>query len=313
MLWFLGWIVWLFWMVVLFVLWIIGALLFGLWWNQGKLLYMTEMADRQGERRGLDYNPPGTRHPGEYGLPYENHMLKTSDGHSIHCWLITQPEDKLSQCATLIFFHGNAGNIGFRLPNARELYLQLGCNILLVEYKGYGNSSGTPTEKGLLIDAQQCLDFLLKRDDIDSSKIFCFGRSLGGGVAISLAYRNPQKIRGVIVENTFLSIDKMVVQLAQKMTGRKMWKVVDYFLYFYLTNHWKSESKISAMSCPVLFLSGAEDELVPPQHMRLLYEKCNNRSKKFLSVPGGTHNDTYVLDPQTYYDTITTFFADNMH
>lgn len=81
-------------------------------------------------------------------------------------------------------------DIGFRIPAAKTLYHTTGCNVLMVDYRGYGNSDGTPSERGLQRDAQACLDFVLSRRDIDHSKIFVFGQSLGGGVATDLTFNN---------------------------------------------------------------------------------------------------------------------------
>ena len=93
------------------------------------------------------------------------------------------------QVPTVLYLHGNAGNIGHRLVNVQGLYNSIGCNVALVEYRGYGRSEGTPSEEGLCMDAQAALDFLLTRSDINTEKILVFGRSLGGAVAIDLATR----------------------------------------------------------------------------------------------------------------------------
>ena len=107
-----------------------------------------------------------------------------------------------------VYFHGNAGNIGHRLENAKVLYKTLKCNILLVEYRGYGMSDGIPSEEGFYQDAQAAYDFVDSREDLDSSKIVIFGRSLGGAVAIDLASRCDYRDRllALVVENTFTSI-----------------------------------------------------------------------------------------------------------
>jgi len=304
---FLGWIWWIISNTVFLILWVFGALLFGLWWNQGKLLYMSDFENKG--KRSLDNNPPGYKTPSEVGLPYEDHMLQTTDGEHIHCWLLTQPA--ISNAPTVIFFHGNAGNIGFRLPLARNIYHNARANVLMVDYKGYGNSTGRPSEKGCLIDAQVCLDFLLKRDDIDKKKIFLFGRSLGGGVAVGCGWRNKDKICGMILENTFLSIDKMVTVLLQRMVQRDGGRLVDIFLYFYLTSHFKSEKTIKCLTCPVLFISGLADELIPPEHMKTLYEKCSSKKTTFLEIHDGTHNDTHLVDPVSYHNTFSNFIFDH--
>ena len=100
--------------------------------------------------------------------------------------------------------------MGFRLPNLSALYKAMECNLFVLSYRGYGGSDGTPSEDGLILDAESVLDYLHDRVDVDSSKIILFGRSLGGAVAIALASRHPQKVAGTIVENTFTSMSDMV-------------------------------------------------------------------------------------------------------
>jgi fermentation-respiration switch protein FrsA (DUF1100 family) len=109
-------------------------------------------------------------------------------------------------------FHGNAGNIGHRIPIAKILQEVLGCNVLMLEYRGYGLSTGVPDENGLKIDAQTGLDYLRQRAETKNSKIVIYGQSIGGAVAIHLVATNQDKgdIRGLILENTFLSIRKLI-------------------------------------------------------------------------------------------------------
>lgn len=109
-------------------------------------------------------------------------------------------------------FHGNAGNIGYRLPIAKVLENELCCNVLMLQYRGYGLSSGNPNEKGLTIDAQVGLDYIRQRHDLRNTRIVLYGQSLGGAVSIGLAARNQKHgdIAGVILENTFTSIKKMI-------------------------------------------------------------------------------------------------------
>lgn len=113
-------------------------------------------------------------------------------------------------------FHGNAGNIGHRVPIAKVLEETLGCNVMLLEYRGYGLSSGTPDENGLKIDAQTGLDYVRERPGLKDTKIIIHGQSLGGAVAINLVANNQDRgdIAGLILENTFLSIRKLIPSYA---------------------------------------------------------------------------------------------------
>lgn len=153
--------------------------------------------------------PPGYRHPKEYAMDYDSVTITTKDKVNIHGWFVKANANP-SFCRTIIFFHGNAGNIGSRLPNIEVLVKRLNSNVLIIDYRGYGNSEGTPSENGLKLDAEATLEYALSRDDINPNRIFLFGRSLGGAVAAELAMNKGNHLKGVILENTFTSIADMV-------------------------------------------------------------------------------------------------------
>jgi fermentation-respiration switch protein FrsA (DUF1100 family) len=115
-------------------------------------------------------------------------------------------------------FHGNAGNIGYRLPIAKILGDDLRCNVLMLQYRGYGLSSGNPNEKGLNIDAQTGLD-IRQRHDLRGTRIVIYGQSIGGAVAIGLAARNQKQgdVAGIVLENTFTSIKKLIPRLVSSL------------------------------------------------------------------------------------------------
>ena len=141
------------------------------------MLYFPEIS---GLPRRPAQNPRRYRSPEEHQVPFENIYIKCQDGVTIHAWLLLRSQEKTER-PTLIFFHGNAGNIGLRIPNALQMLQNLNANILMVEYRGYGNSDNVaPNESGLKLDAQAALDFISKHPKIDPSKIYLFGRSLGG-------------------------------------------------------------------------------------------------------------------------------------
>merc|ERR1719433_1596931 len=128
----------------------------------------------------------------DQGLEFEQVWLSTPDGEKLHTWFIPNVYNALhsSQCPTLLYFHANAGNMGFRLPFIKRLMEQAHCNVYIISYRGYGSSTGSPSEEGIMLDAQAALDHLRGRDDIDKEKIVLFGRSLGGAVAVHLAVKN---------------------------------------------------------------------------------------------------------------------------
>jgi fermentation-respiration switch protein FrsA (DUF1100 family) len=117
---------------------------------------------------------------------FEDENLRTRDGETLHCWMIKQSGAAARQAPTFLVFHANAGNMGMRLPQLELMYKKLECNIFIISYRGYGESTGTPTEQGIEIDAETAMEHLLARTDIDRSLIFLHGTSLGGAVAVSI-------------------------------------------------------------------------------------------------------------------------------
>jgi hypothetical protein len=143
---------------------------------------------------------------------YEELSIRTPDEESLHAFLIRPSNKQYASAVTLLAFHGNAGNIGHRLPIAKMLAEEYGYNVFMLEYRGYGFSSGDPNEKGLMIDAQAGLDYLRKREDLNKTKLVIYGQSLGGAVAIGLVEKNQDAgdIKALILENTFLSIRRLI-------------------------------------------------------------------------------------------------------
>eukprot|EP00591_Stephanopyxis_turris_P004496 CAMPEP_0195524198 /NCGR_PEP_ID=MMETSP0794_2-20130614/23899_1 /TAXON_ID=515487 /ORGANISM="Stephanopyxis turris, Strain CCMP 815" /LENGTH=391 /DNA_ID=CAMNT_0040654373 /DNA_START=88 /DNA_END=1259 /DNA_ORIENTATION=+ len=273
--------------------------------KQDSLLYFPEIG---GVPRRPSNNPRRYRSPSEHSIPHETHMIPCQDGISIHSWLLLQKtEPPPSSRPTIIFFHGNAGNIGLRLPNAIQMYQALKCNVFLVEYRGFGDSDDTtPNESGLKLDSEAALRFLLDHPQIDSSKIFVFGRSLGGGVGFHLAsyaQRENVPLAGLIVENTFLSIAKMVDTLMPLVAPLKG---------LILRIGWDSSAIAPTLSIPVLYLAGGNDQLVPHSHMKELYALSGKRSvmARMHVVPGGTHNETWLQGGNKYWQKIMAFITD---
>ncbi|KDO27848.1 hypothetical protein SPRG_07121 [Saprolegnia parasitica CBS 223.65] len=272
----------------------VAGLMMLLYVYQEKLLYHPSVP---GVPKLTTENPKGYQHPAEYGIDAEDVYIPTKDGITIHAWLLKQPT--MATVPTILFYHGNAGNIGFRLPNAVQMYKQLGCNILLVDYRGFGLSLGDPTERGLQLDAEATLDYVLQRKDIDPTKLIVFGRSLGGAVAIYLAEHRGEQIAAVMVENTFLSISAMVDSLLPWLT---------YVKRFLLAIDWSNERRIQSLPHPILFLAGEHDELVPPFHMQRLHDLARrSRLRKWHLIARGTHNDSWVKGGSLYFETMRDF------
>lgn len=249
--------------------------------------------------------PPNARtevpRPSEVGLKdFEELVIPTPDGEKLSAFYIRGPRRGRNSNTTVLMFHGNAGNIGHRLPIARILVNQIGCNVFMLEYRGYGLSTGEPDESGLNTDAQTALDYLRARAETSDHRLVIYGQSLGGAVGIKLVARNQHDgdIAGLILENTFLSMRKLIPQILPPAK------------YLTLLCHqvWASDSIIQSITeVPILFLSGLQDEIVPPPHMRSLYELSTTPTKVWKPLPGGDHNSS-VLE-EGYFETMADFIA----
>lgn len=151
-------------------------------------------------------------------------------------------------------FHGNAGNIGHRVPIAKILAENASCNVFMAEYRGYGLSTGVPNEKGLTIDAQAAFDYIRQHKEMRDAKILVYGQSLGGAVAVQLVAKNQNDVIGLILENTFTSIKDMIPNAFPPAK----------FLVGFCHEYWPSADTLPQITeVPVLFLSGLKDEIVP--------------------------------------------------
>jgi len=296
------------WCVKFVICGILGALNL-LWLVQDWILYYptAHSDDPLKRKRQIKYNPPVFTSPTIFDpdLNYEDVWIRCKDDIYIHSWFILQPEPIRNDAPTFLYFHGNAGNIGFRLHGARDLYKTLKVNILMVEYRGYGNSEGTPSQPGLMMDADCSLDYLLKRKDINSNKIFVFGRSLGGAVSFSLVKRQND-IAGFIIENTFTNLREMALIIGNRL-GIPYLDVVKKFLNGFMVSPWKSDVYATELRKPILFISGSEDELIPQKQMKELFQVCSSREKSFYEVVGGNHNSTWQIGGYAYLQRIQQF------
>lgn len=151
--------------------------------------------------------------PSQFGITdFDELQIPTPDGETLSAFFIRPSNTRLAKKVTILMFHGNAGNIGHRVPIARVFEENIGCNVLMLEYRGYGLSSGTPNEEGMMVDAQTGLDYIRQREETKGSKIVVYGQSLGGAVSIQLVAKNQEAkdITGLILENTFTSIKKLI-------------------------------------------------------------------------------------------------------
>uniref|UniRef100_A0A1I8IS92 Protein ABHD13 n=1 Tax=Macrostomum lignano TaxID=282301 RepID=A0A1I8IS92_9PLAT len=208
-------------------------------------------------------------------------------GARLHCYFIKQPGDS-TRLPTLLFLHGNAGNIGHRLPNAALLFHQCRVNLFLLEYRGYGISTGAPSETGLYADAAAALQHLSRRSDIDPQRVLLFGRSLGGAVAIELAARpeTAALLSGLVLENTFTSLPEAASVLFRLPLLSSLPGLV-------MTNRFNSRAKMPSVRVPTLFISGLRDTLIPPAMSACLHSLCGSGVRRLETFESGEHNTTW--------------------
>jgi len=214
-------------------------------------------------------------------------FIQTEDGVRLHGWWIKGVGGR-----ALLFFHGNAGNIGDRLERAQILNELLGLDVFLVDYRGYGRSEGEPSEEGLYRDGRAIHAQALER--FRPNQIVLFGESLGSAVAVQLAIDRP--CAGVILETPFLSVPAM---------ARVHYPFVPTFL---IRSRFDNERKIGSVTQPKLFLIADRDEIAPPAQGRRLFELAPE-PKTLFEIPGAGHNDTYITGGEPYWKAWGRFLA----
>ena len=230
--------------------------------------------------------------PLDAGLDYEDVFLTAADGTRVHGWHIPG-ESRV----TLLWLHGNAGNISRRLDNILLMRERLGAGVFIIDYRGYGLSEGKPSERGLYMDAEASFDWLVSERGLDAEReIVIFGRSLGAAVAVETAVRH--KVRGVILESGFTSI--------ADMGGRGRLSFLSRLTLPLFEARYDSASKIGGLQSPAMILHGDQDRTVPFEMSRRLYEAAPE-PKIFYPIIGAGHNDTVQAGGDAYMDALRRF------
>lgn len=229
--------------------------------------------------------------PSALGIDAESLFLTGADDVRVHAFFLPAPGARRA----LLFLHGNAGNASQRLPNA-ALLARLDAHVLLLDYRGYGLSGGSPSEQGLYADARAGLAHLTGTRGIPVERTFVFGRSLGGAVAVKLA--SEQALAGVILESTFSSLADLAALLVGPLAKPLVGKRFD------------SLGRIRDTRSPLLFFHGDRDRTVPLALGRRLFE-ASPKPKAFETLEGAGHNDTLQLGGRAYLERIRLFLNEN--
>jgi uncharacterized protein len=210
--------------------------------------------------------------PDRAGLDYRELWPQTDDGERLHGWWIEARTDSLGH---LLLCHGNAGNIGDRVLHA-ALLTETGFDVLLFDYRGYGRSSGSPSEDGTYRDARAALSCLLEQPGVDPSRILYLGESLGGAVALDLALERPPA--GLVLLSAFTGVREL---------GRLHYPLVPAAL---VPDAYPALRWIHKLHAPLLVLHGDCDEIVPLSQGRALFEAASG-PKRMHVFDGLGHND----------------------
>jgi fermentation-respiration switch protein FrsA (DUF1100 family) len=243
---------------------------------QGKMVFLANMPGRA-----------LTASPGDIGLAYENVSLTTSDDERLHGWYVPAARAR----GVVLFFHGNAGNISHRLDSI-AIFHQLGLDTLIIDYRGYGESSGQTSEQGTYLDAQAAWDYLVVERGVSPDRIIVFGRSLGGAVGAWLGGQHTPA--AVIIESSFSSGADMAHRLypflPTRLLTRLRYPVAEY---------------ASRLECPVLVVHSRDDEIIPFAMGEAIYAAVKQR--KVLLELRGDHNGGFYISRQAYIPGLNTF------
>lgn len=238
------------------------------------------------ERRSLFYPTKEIEFlPKDIGLVFEDIFFKTPDNLELNGWFVLSKDARY----TILFCHGNAGNISHRLEKLK-FFQELGCNIFIFDYRGYGKSKGRPSEEGLYHDARGAYNYLLSRK-IHPEQIIGYGESIGGAVIIDLASKSS--LRALIIDSSITNSKDMV-------------KIIYPFLpYWVFSSRWDALNKIRSITIPKLIIHSINDEIVPYKLGRKLFESAPE-AKEFLKIRGG-HNSSFFESEQILQEKIADF------
>ena len=230
--------------------------------------------------------------PRDAGFDYVDVNLETSDGFLLHGWYVHAHDSR----GTVLFLDGNAGNISHRLDSI-AIFHELGFDTFIIDYRGYGQSEGKPSEEGTYRDAEAAWQYLVTQRGEDPARIIIFGRSIGGGVGAWLATRH--KAAALIVESSFTSAVEMAAHLYPympvRLISRLRYPVVDY---------------VARVECPILIIHSRDDEIIPFSMGKALYEAAP-RPKAFIEL-AGDHNNGFLLSLDRYREELAKFIAQHV-
>ena len=228
--------------------------------------------------------------PQSAGLSHQEVNFPAADGVELHGWFV--PGDP--QAPVILFFHGNAGNISHRVDNLRLFHRHLGVSVFIIDYRGYGKSTGKISEEGTYADARGALTWL-HDNGWDNDRIIYFGRSLGAAVASQLAVEHQPA--ALVLESPFTSVAAM---------GRRHNPIIYFLLGWLLQSEYDTLSKIDQIGAPLLLFHGTRDTIVPTKMGQEIFAHANEPKTLHL-IEGAGHNDTLAHRQREYWQAWRTF------
>ncbi len=225
--------------------------------------------------------------PEAYGFAYEDVAFEAADGTALHGWWIPADDAR----GELLFFHGNAGNIGDRLESI-AIFRRLGLTVFIIDYRGYGKSQGSPSEEGTYSDADGAWTYMTDTRGVTPERTVMFGRSLGAAVGARLAAKHD--CAAVILESAFTSVPDMASSIFPLLPSG-----------LFVRTSYDNRSLMKDIKAPLLIAHSRHDEIIPFSHGRELYELATD-PKDFLEMKGG-HNDGFIVSGSSYVDGLRAF------
>ncbi|MFQ5929276.1 MAG: alpha/beta hydrolase [Acidobacteriota bacterium] len=228
------------------------------------------------------------RSPADVGIPFQEITIRTADGEKVYSWLLEHPESTVE----VLFFHGNGGNLSLWQDFLIGLYHH-SLSVFALDYRGYGKSTGSPTEEGLYRDTEALVGHFWDKVHRLDHKVIYWGRSLGGSIAaFATTIRKPD---GLILEGSFPSKQSL-------LNHYPVLKILGIFSKY----RFPTTEFLDGLSRPVLIIHGDQDSVIPFKEGQKLFEQLKTE-KYFHTLPGANHNDLHLVDPKSYWESITQF------